>query len=194
MGIYHIVLVWIVGKGYMMKIRKNEYLSILIFTIFNIVLILILILSTLDIKVITYLSTIQLIVALILLYISKKRILSVANIFLLLSYLFHFGQAIIIAYGFNDIYAHRSVLAITSSSLYIQAMYFAMLSHYFITIGVIWSKPSKKVISITNINEDQMLNKLKVISLIVLGVSFIPLIYLDIYKIIAVKSGGYLST
>jgi hypothetical protein len=124
----------------------------------------------------------------------KDSIFSTTVIFLLLSYVFHFGQAIIIAYGFNDIYAHRSILAITSSNSFLRAMYFAMISHYFITVGMVWSKTSSKSLFVINDNENCMLNRLKVIAILVLTVTIIPLIYLDLLKIFAVKSSGYVST
>lgn len=178
----------------MTKIKRKKFISLLLFSIFNIILMLILINNEPGIKFTTYLSTIQLIFALIILKKNKNSIFSITAIFLILSYLFHFGQAIIIAYGFNDIYAHRSILAITSHESFLRAMYFAMISHYFITLGMLWSKTTRKPLLVINDNENSMLNRLKFIAIIVLIVTIIPLIYLDILKIITVKSSGYVST
>lgn len=178
----------------MTKFSKKKFISSLVFSIFNIILVIILFNNEPDIKLTTYLSTVQLILALIILKMNKNSIFSITAIFLILSYLFHFGQAIIIAYGFNDIYAHRSILSITSPESFLKAMYFAMVSHYFITLGMVWSSTTRKPLLVIQDNENIMLNRLKFIAIIVLIVTIVPLIYLDILKIITVKSSGYVST
>lgn len=178
----------------MTKFSKKKFISSLVFSIINIILVIILFNNEPGIKLTTYLSTVQLILALIILKMNKNSILSITAIFLVLSYLFHFGQAIIIAYGFNDIYAHRSILSITSPESFLKAMYFAMVSHYFITLGMVWSSTTRKPLLVIQDNENIMLNRLKFIAIIVLIVTIVPLIYLDVLKIITVKSSGYVST
>lgn len=178
----------------MKKIEHRRITSTVIFSIFNIFLMLILMNSDPSINFTTYVSSIQLLVALFVLKINKNSFFSITTIFLILSYLFHFGQAIIMAYGFDDIYAHRSILAVTSVESFLKAMYFAMVSHFFITIGMLWNKKNEKINVKSYTDENQMLKRLRFIALIVLIITIAPLIYLDALKIDAVKSGGYVST
>ncbi len=178
----------------MKSIEQNKIISSLIFSILNFILALILINSKSNINLSTYLSTIQLVIGVLFIKINKSKLISIAIIFLLLSYLFHFGQAVIIAYGFRDIYAHRSVLSLTSPDLFLGAINFAMISNYFLTIGIVWSKSYKRIIMKTDNDEESMLKTIRTISLIILVLTFIPLVYLDIQKIIAVKISGYMST
>lgn len=178
----------------MITIEKRKLVSFLIFTLFNIILFLILKLIKPNIQIVTYLSTLQLLATLILLKFNRNSILSISYIFLGLSYFFHFGQAIIVAYGFNDIYAHRSILAITSENSFLMAMYFAMISQFFITLGMLSITSSSMLPLKIKENEKQMLHILKIISTIVLIVTVFPLIYLDTLKIFAVQTSGYIST
>ena len=178
----------------MKKINQNKLFSSLIYSIINLLLMLVLINNKSNLNLTTYLSALQLVISLILIKVNKQNIISIATIFLLFSYLFHFGQSVIIAFGFNDIYAHRSILSITSNDLYVKAMYFAMISHCFVTLGIVWSKPYNSTMLAVHDNEDLMLKKLRTVSFIVLAITLFPLIYLDIQKIFAVKTGGYLST
>lgn len=178
----------------MKKIEQKKIISTIIFSILNTILMLLIINNNPSISFTTYMSSIQLVFALVVLKINKNGFFSLITIFLVLSYLFHFGQAIIIAYGFNDIYAHRSILAATSFESFLRAMYFAMFSHFFITIGMMWNKKNGKPIFKIDDNENQMLYRLRFIAFIVLFITIIPLIYLDGLKIVAVKSGGYVST
>lgn len=171
---------------------KNAYLMFF-YIIINVSLILLCIFFIDKFNLITILSLLEIIMSIVIIFLYKKDLMLVGVIFLVLTYLFHFGQSLISTFSFNDKYAYKSVLSQVDKSIYINAEIFAMLCIFAITIGYLFSNrntnlENKKSILEYDLNE---MTAIKNISIIVLIVSLIPMMYLDITKIITLSHGGY---
>jgi hypothetical protein len=181
--------------------NKDRCKQTFFYVIANIFIFIILFATKGNLQLITYLSLLQLIFSLIFIIKNDHTVFSIAITFLLLSYLFHFGQSIITTFGFEDVHAHRNVIFRTSLDLYNRASYFVILAHFFLTIGIVYSpfkvfKRDKKRINFDYYlkNEFIILKNIRVIAYLVLAISLLPLVYIDIQKLIAISSSGYLST
>jgi len=177
-----------------MPITKKNLISSCLYSLMNVFMFMLLVFNQDKFDLITYLAFFQLLISVLLIAYINKKLFTIAALFLILSFLFHFGQSIIISFGFNDVYAHRNVLSETSYELYIKSEIFTFISHFFLTIGMVYAPNFYQKTLSNEHEEDIMLRKLKIISLTVICISIIPLIYLDILKLLAVRTSGYLST
>lgn len=164
----------------------------------NMVLLSVAFLCCSDISVVIWVSVLQLTVIAGTIILYKKDYMLITVIFILLTYLFHFGQSLIIIFNFNDKYAHRSVLSKTTTQTYIKAELFAMVSLFFIGLGFLCVHKKNAEIDQERGTEttfnDKNLKKIRYAGYLVLLVSIIPAIYIDIYKILALKHGDYAAT
>lgn len=147
--------------------------------------------------VVTWMSIAQMLVIVVTLTLYKKDYMLVSILFILFTYLFHFGQSLITTLNFNDIYAHRNVLSKTTYETYINAELFAMGCLFFVGLGFLWANRYEKL-RLQQCNtlmlDDDKMRKVRRAGLIVLAFSIIPLIYIDVSKILALKTGSYLDT
>lgn len=152
-------------------------------------------------KVVDWLSFIQVILSVLLVSKINRDWLSVYNVFIGLIYLFNFGQAVNRILFPNGGMATNTVLAKTSEHLVMQAELFAMLCIFAITVGYVLTHNKKKRIgmSLIGIRDSDSFSKhdltqLKSMSWIVLAVSVLPMAYIDFAKILSLSSGSYQDT
>lgn len=127
----------------------------------------------------------------------EKSLLSVGSIFILFTLLFHCGQAIITTIGMDDPYIHRSVISKAIDDEFVNAEIYVLLSILFLGNGYLFYQHigrNKKKNEEMDSNEEKSLKYIKNIALIILLFSFIPMIYIDLLKIIALKDSGYMQT
>lgn len=146
----------------------------------------------------TIISIIQLISNILYLKILKYNIFSLPVLFIIFSYMFHFGHLILITFNI-DVERSFDATILVSNETYRNACYFVMYSQIFLVLGII----------VVNIFSD---NKIKYdfrnalsykfddrervfkIGFYLFIVGIIPTIYIDISRIIAYVQGNYLST
>lgn len=167
----------------------NKYLSLCI--IGNLIILIIAFLSEENMDAVTICSLTQLCLNLYAICRSQLRIVLIASLFLLISYLFHFGQALIPLFRIEDLYYDRSVTAVTSNAEFISSQLFAMVC--FASIAVSYLIHAKR-----NIIEDSPVNLdlggVRKLATIVLIVTVFPMLYVDFHKMIALSLGGYEAT
>ncbi|HAM64161.1 MAG: hypothetical protein A2Y20_01250 [Firmicutes bacterium GWF2_51_9] len=173
---------------------KKDKILLILYVVLNLLILSIIGICNQNFNLVTYFSLLQIILSILLISHVNKRFLSIPIIFLSLSYLFHFGQSIIISFGFNDVYAYKSVFSTSSLGLYMQAEYFAMVSHFFVTIGLVNGKQFLHNYMQFKKEDRKSLSRIATIALIVISVSILPMLYLDFIKLLAVINSGYLST
>ena len=174
-----------------MKIRK-EYLF---YNLLSIIIIVTGFLCKDNFNLITWLIIIE--TLLIVLFIKKNNsLISVGVIFIILTVLFHCGESFIVTFGINNPYYHRTVIAESIGYEFIDSELYVLVSMFFWGNGYfIWSNKNRyKVVKNTNIDEEFALNYIKKIAIIILAISIIPLLYIDIIKLITLKNGGYMQT
>lgn len=141
--------------------------------------------------VITYLSLIQLIYNLYCATKKRGNYMLVYVIFISLAYLFHFGQAIITSFSFEDVYEEKNVASMTSLSLLLSAELFSMLCFAFISFAYMIAKENKRQSS----NDISIYyGRLRKLSIIIIVITLLPMLYIDINKMIALRLGGYEAT
>ena len=145
--------------------------------------------------VITWCSLFQLVGNIVIISAMSKKYLNVYNVFALLTYLFHFGQSIIVTLPFSDIYFDRSVVAKTSIESVIEAEIFVMMCFFAIGLGYIYMCGKKKELYCNEEGFDtDELCRLQFIAIVLVIITFIPMIYIDIQKIVALKNADYNAT
>lgn len=147
---------------------------------------------------ITYLTIIQLLTILFSIKASKK-FMSVGTIFIILLYIFHCSQAIITTFGFEDPYFHRSVIARSQDNEFLRAELYVLISMAFwglFYLLTIMEQPVKKNIARYSYDEiDELyLKRLFSTAFVIFILCFLPLLYTDMQKILALKTGGYMDT
>lgn len=146
-------------------------------------------------NLVIWISIFLVIISIVFFKIQRGTFLQIAIIFILFTYLFHFGQSLIITLGFDDIYAHRNVLSSTTYNTYINAELFSMSVIYIFSIGYLFSGRKIAIDDRRNskFNERELF-RIRKIALLILIIGIIPMIYSDVSKIDALISGGYLNT
>ena len=182
-------------------VMKSARLPILGFICCNAVLLLIAFWGRNSFDLVTWMSIIQLVLTLCVMIWAKRKFLLVGVIFLALTYLFHFGQSLITTLGFNDIYAHRSVVAKTSLESYVTAELFSMTSIFFVGVGYlfinqpVWPMLRKKQSEGREATfSDEAILEIRIVALLIFFITVIPMAYVDMGKILAVIAGDYLDT
>ena len=167
----------------------------------NILLLLVAFLGRSNFNLVAWVSIVQLVLTLGVMIWGMREFVLVGVIFLALTYLFHFGQSLIIALGFNDLYADRNVLAKTSFDSYITAELFAMTSMFFVGLGYlivnrfsINRNCSPKENSLEDNLTSEAIYEIRKVSLIIFSVSVFPMVFIDTGKILAAILGDYMDT
>ena len=151
-------------------------------------------------NMVTILAMAELIICATSIICSRKNILSVGLIFLFLTFLFNFGQSLIISFFDIDKYSYKNVISQVGYENYIQAEIFAILCIAALTFGYLGNVTRSENYNNTMIigekgefyfNEKQRVNKLM---LVLVAVTIVPMLYIDISKIFAYLVSGYDST
>lgn len=177
--------------------RRKAACTIAIVSLLNIILLTIGFMCGDNLKCVTVLSVIQLIVNVFAIILINQELMLIGLVFLLLTYLFNFGQSIITTFGFNDIYAHRNVLSQVVLSDYISAELFAMTSMFAITWGYLFvcgrNKRGNERRKGLKYSDENLLG-IRHDAILIFMIALLPMVYLDVLKIAAYLSGGYMST
>ena len=96
--------------------------------------------------VVTWTSILQLITILATIILYKKDYMLVSVLFIVFTYLFHFGQSLITTFYETDRYAHRNVMSKTTFEIYIEAELFAMTCLFFVGLGFMLANRRSKYI------------------------------------------------
>lgn len=126
-------------------------------------------------------------------------LMSVGTIFAILVFVFHCSQGIITTFNFNDPYFHRSVIARSEGNEFLLAELYVLLS--MIAYGISYlikvsRKPTNKE-QRTPVYDDEdnyRLRNLYKVSIIIFAICIVPLVYIDVQKITALRVGTYLDT
>lgn len=163
------------------------------YMIANIFLILITYMFSSNFNLVTYCSLIQIVMSVLVIAKYKKDYLLTGVIFLVITYLFHFGQSIITTFSFDDKYAYKNVLSKSGESLYITAEIFAMLCIFSVTVGYLYSSRKTRIDNrnFANDFEDSEMLRIRNIAAFVLIVAAVPMLYIDITKVLTLSIGGY---
>lgn len=146
----------------------------------------------------TWLLILELIVFLITAKINGY-LMSVGAMFLVFVFFFHCSQGIITTFGFNDPYFHRSVIARSQGNEFLLAELYVLLSMiaygiaYLIKVSRIPKYEDQNVLSYDEEDSYRLRNLFRV-SVVIFAICIIPLVYMDIQKITALRVGGYLNT
>lgn len=177
--------------------RRKILCVMAIVSFINLILLTIGFMCSENLECITVLSVIQLVINIWGVIWVNRELMLVGVVFLLFTYLFNFGQSIISTFGFNDIYAHLNVLSQVAKSDYISAELFAMTSMFTITCGYIFvcsgnkrENERKKGLKYS----DNDLFGIRYNALFILIIAGIPMVYLDVLKLVAYLNGGYMAT
>lgn len=125
--------------------------------------------------------------------------MSVGTIFAVFVFFFHCSQGIITTFGFDDPYFHRSVIARSQGNEFLLAELYVLLSivAYGISYLIKVSRKPQYVqqSSFAYSEEDNYrLRNLYKVAVVIFAICVIPLVYMDIQKITALRAGAYLDT
>ncbi|WHY96090.1 O-antigen polysaccharide polymerase Wzy [Peribacillus simplex] len=146
----------------------------------------------------TLLSLVQLFINLITISKLEKRFLSLTNLFLIFSYITHMG--ILVIFGFKiDIELPWNPLVSITKDTFKDACFFAVLCHAFLTFGMCIVLFKRKTYHLgstsTNFKEENFqLYLARTIGIILVLIGIVPMLYIDISRVILFISGNYLDT
>ncbi|QNK48152.1 O-antigen polysaccharide polymerase Wzy [Brevibacterium sp. PAMC23299] len=146
----------------------------------------------------TMLSLVQLFINLITISKLEKRFLSLTNLFLIFSYITHMG--ILVIFGFKiDIELPWNPLVSITKDTFKDACSFAVLCHAFLTFGMCIVLFKRKTYHLgsnsTNFKEENsQLYIARMIGFILVLIGIVPMLYIDISRVILFISGNYLDT
>lgn len=149
------------------------------------------------VRYISILSIIQLIFNIFSLKLIGEELFSLSTLFLIFSYLFHFGH--IFLYGFQvDLqYTNELLINTVNSSLLKKASFFTLIVQSFVASGMMFyliSPINNKIKATRSTNIDISKKVAHYMGIICILVGIIPMIYIDFTKIIAFFQNGYLAT
>lgn len=180
-----------IGKASTMKLKINNALEYILFCIITSLFIFP---FSISIESITLLAIIQCIFFCCLVYKIYKTVLNVGIIFIVLSLTFHFGHQIIYTLHMNDVYSHINLMNITSVEQVLTASIYSLLCHIFFSAGYLLLANKTSRYNPKLLLDINGLKKIRLLFIIVFIISFIPMVYSDIDKLIALFSGGYINT
>lgn len=147
----------------------------------------------------TILTLIQLIFNIITIVKLEKSLFSLTTFFLIFSYITHLG--ILIIFGFDiKVILPWNPLHSLSEDVFKEACYFAFYSHFFLTFGMclVLRKRKKDIFLIHKSNgikdENSELYLTRSIGMVLIILGILPMLYIDINRILLYIKGNYLST
>lgn len=147
----------------------------------------------------TILSIIQLFINSLTISKLEKSFLSLTNLFLIFSYITHLGILVIFGFGVEVELPWDPLLSMTKD-YYKEACYFAVLCHAFLTFGmciILYKRKTyKQSGSEKNLVKDKdiQLYLSRSIGTILIIIGIIPMLYIDISRVILYITGDYLDT
>lgn len=181
--------------------RLNKILLIALYvTIVIIFELLVMASDSVPLNLLALISLILLILSLFIITKSENNILSFRNVFMVLSFVFHLGQVVLILFGYNTVIGY-DMRGYTNEYFYSAAVIFTIRVHIFLFFGMMLGGKAKRKYLINRHNkfnrETCERNDLRAIfytgiTLFIIGI--IPRLYIDISKVILYLQGNYLST
>ncbi|MEB2492994.1 O-antigen polysaccharide polymerase Wzy [Peribacillus frigoritolerans] len=146
----------------------------------------------------TILSLIQLFINLLTITKLEKSFLSLTNLFLIFSYITHLGILVIFGFDIEVELPWNPLLSLTKDS-YKEACYFAVFCHAFLTFGmciILFKRKTYKISAATSSikNKDIQLYLIRSIGIMLIIIGIIPMLYIDISRVILYITGDYLDT
>lgn len=175
-----------------MKLGKRNLLLLQLYILLSTIMIFMIIFIN-SVNALAYFAFFHLILTILLLFYFNQRLISLSSIFISLSFLFHFGQFMIIALHLEDIYYSRSIIFQTSQHLIMKTGIFVFITHTVLTLGMIvasFQSNQNSMYKGTTLSDKRLFNIVFAFFLL----TFLPLIYTDIIKIIALQNSGYYNT
>lgn len=147
---------------------------------------------------VTISTIIYMLVSLVIIYSITRTLIDIGLIFIFITFLFNFGQSIILLFWRNNRYEHLFVVNSVSESTYNKAQLFALASIIIISVTYVlsYNKYNKETGGRSSIIEDNMITMLGVrkITLLLFCISFIPMLYIDFSKVFLLINYGYTAT
>jgi len=145
------------------------------------------------------LSLIQLFVNLYTIIKLEQNFFSLTTLFLIFSYITHLGSLPIFGFG-SKVSLPWNPLNTITTDYFREACYFTVLAQSFLTFGMcymLWKRKNRLIYTqktITNTDENKELYLARTIGIILIIIGIIPMLYIDINRIILYRTGGYLAT
>lgn len=184
---------------YQMKHKYYKVFLLMLFLILNLLLMIasLNLASEAWITKIAYLSIFQLGINIIALNVLGEKVFSVSVIFLFLSWIFHFGNIIIIGFKFNPELTFEIVTALSEDTIK-ETMRFSFFVQSFVAFGMffvrVFVKERSTALSIKIEEEENYLYLIRNLGIILVIIGIGPTFYIDIGKIILFFQTGYVST
>lgn len=143
------------------------------------------------------LSVIQLTINIIIINKLEGKIFSLTILFLIFSFITHLGLVVI--FGFNiNVELPWNPFSTISTEMFKNASFFSLCSHFFLVMGmavVLLNTKTKKLVSKPSAKEESnQLFLTRNIGTILFLLGLLPLLYIDIHKVILYLNGNYLDT
>ncbi|MEI4829867.1 O-antigen polysaccharide polymerase Wzy [Bacillus sp. FJAT-53711] len=187
--------------------KKNPYINIVLI-LSNVILNTVMLFLAVSIKYMTFehwlfpfavLSLIQLCMNLITVSKLEKSFFSLTTLFLIFSYITHLGIVVIFGFGIDIELPWNPLLSITEDT-FKEACYFTVLCHSFLTFGMCivlyrrktYNSPKCEVNS--SKEQHRQLYLSRIIGSILILIGILPMLYIDISRVILYVNGNYLDT
>lgn len=144
-------------------------------------------------QLVTVLSLFEIVFTVLLITNKNGSVFSIGLIFILLTYLFNFGQFILGSFNINNFLIHDSVVVREGVKKCLDVEIFLMICILFFSVGYALCSRNKYQKTLYDFDKSS-LNNIYRMFLILFIITFIPMVYSDFVKIIAYISHGYLAT
>lgn len=181
---------------------KEKFMYLYMYTLINIcslALVYIFIDDNNWLQLLNWVSIIQLFLSIICLKKFGFNYLALPTLFILISYLFHFGQLPLHAFNISTDMPWP-VIDLVNKDNYIKSLIFTVETHFFLVLGIILynlrGNKKKYPISTPNTFENQKfeLRRIYIIGIIFFSIGLFPTIYLEYQKLITYMAEGYGNT
>ncbi|WP_086722240.1 O-antigen polysaccharide polymerase Wzy, partial [Bacillus paranthracis] len=145
------------------------------------------------------LSLVQLLVNIITVSKLEKSFFSLTTLFLIFSYITHLGMVVIFGFDINVELPWDPLLSITKDT-FREASYFAIFCHAFLTFGMCTVLYKRRTFKVCGEEKDlveertRQLKLLRSVGMICVLVGIIPMLYIDLSRVMLYMNGDYLDT
>lgn len=183
--------------------QKNLYFRIFLLAVMIVLNIFLLLIATTAeqnswITIIAILSILQLVINVLLITKLDGTLFSLPVLFLLFSWIFHFGNIIIIGFDLSSTLTIYRMTDVVPSNIFRDTVEFALYVQSFVAFGmflVLFFSKKYETTEATKIEDDKnYLSLIKNIGIILFIIGIVPTLYIDIGKLILFMNSGYLAT
>lgn len=183
--------------------QGNLYFRIFLLAVMIVLnIILLLIASAVDqnnwITIMAILSILQLVINVFSITKLGENFFSLPVLFLLISWVFHFGNIIIIGFDLSSTLKIYNITNIVPSNIFRDTVEFSLYVQSFVAFGIflvlIFSKKYESAVSTEFEDDKNYLSLIKNIGTILFIIGVVPTLYIDIGKLVLFITSGYLAT